>query len=392
MGRNVGFVIPGLKNGGAERVLSTISLNLNKDIKQYIFAWNGKEKDYDFNADIIDFDVHNSSNIIKNIFILLKRVKMLKKYKKEYKIDTCISHLEGANIVNILSKTNEKTVITVHNFQSRERKGIYGFVFRVLMKALYNKADKIVVVSKLIKEDLSKNFGINEEKIEVIYNPFDCKLIEKLAEEKIEDKYEEIFKHQVVINVGRLTKQKGQWHLIKAFSELKKVNKDVKLVILGKGELEDRLKELIKTFNLEEDVFLLGFTTNPFKYIARADIFALTSLYEGFPMCIAESMACGTPVLSVDCKSGPREMLTINSDINKEADSVEFEEYGVISPEFSEEDDTNNNISAEEKIFASAMSDLLQNNEKISQYSTNGKNRVKELDVNEIIKRWNNLL
>lgn len=391
MKKNAAFIIPSLKNGGAERVLSTISMNLDENINQYIFTWNGKEPDYDFNGEIVEIDIQNSTSLIKNINVLFKRVKEVKKYKKQYNIDTCISHLEGPNIVNLLSKGNEKTVITVHNFQSKERTGLYGFIFRTLMRLLYNRADKIVAVSNAIKEDLANNFNINEEKIEVIYNPFDCKSIEELATEELEEEYKEIFENDVIINVGRLTKQKGQWHLIKSFYELKKLYKDIKLVILGKGELEDELKELVEILNLNKDVFFLGYHKNPFKFIKNSKVFALTSLYEGFPMCLAESMICGTPIVSVDCKSGPREMLDIKNIENK--DVIQFVDYGVLVDNFKENKVLiNYKISKDEKDFARAINTLINNNEYYDKYSKLGNKRAYEFDLKNIIVKWHNLI
>lgn len=392
MKKNVAFIIPSLKNGGAERVLSTISMNLDKNIKQYIFTWNGKDPDYEFNGEIVEIDIQNSTNLIKNVGVLFKRVREVKRYKKQYKIDTCISHLEGPNIVNLLSKTNEKTVITVHNFQSKERTGLYGFIFKTLMKLLYNKADKIIVVSKVIKQDLVDNFNIKKEKIEVIYNPFDCKKIEKLAIEELEEEYKDIFKNDVIINVGRLTHQKGQCHLIKSFYELKKLKPEVKLVILGKGELEEKLKGLVKILNLEKDVFFLGFHKNPFKFIKNSKVFALTSLYEGFPMCLAEAMVCGTPIISVDCKSGPREMLDEYSEDNILIEKFEYAKYGMLTCNFKQDEEFNIEIDSNHGIFANAINNLMDDNSKLFTYTNLGKRRAYEFDSNEIIKKWMNVI
>lgn len=391
MKKNVAFIIPSLKNGGAERVLSTISMNLDENINQYIFTWNGKEPDYDFNGKIVEIDVQNSTSLIKNIGVLIKRVREVKKYKKIYKIDTCISHLEGPNIVNILSKYKEKTIVTVHSFQSKERKGFYGFIFKTLIKLFYNKADKVVTVSKAIKEDLFRNFGIDKSNMEVIYNPFDCNQIKKLSEELLEEEYKELFENEVIIHVGRLTEAKGQWHLIKSFYKLKESKPNLKLVILGKGELERELKELVQKLKLENDVFFLGFQKNPFKFISKSSIFALTSLYEGFPMCLAESMICGTPIVSVDCKSGPREMLDISNITNN--NDIKFVDYGVLVKSFSDQQLVfDEKINDEEDVFARAINMLLDNKEYYVKYSLLGNKRAYDFDLKNIIKRWNNLI
>ena len=390
MKRKVAFIIPSLKNGGAERVLSTLSLNLNKDIKQYILTWDKDNQDYEFNGEIVEIKTSNSTNILGNIFVFAKRIYMVKRLKKRLGIDVSISHLEGPNLVNILSKYKEKTVITVHNFQTEERKGLYGNIFRVLMKLFYNKADKIVAVSKLIKHDLVNSFKVKENLIDVLYNPFDIKKIQRLMLENIDSEYEKLFENPVIINVGRLNEQKAQDNLIKAFYLLKKKMSNAKLVILGKGPLESKLQKLIKKLELEGEVFLLGFNKNPFKFIYRSKVFALTSLYEGFPMCIPESMVCGVPVISVDCKSGPREIMDISSDINKSAQDIEMVEYGIITPNF--KNDEKIDINESHELFATAMFNLLSNNEVLSKYSIKIKERANAFDVSIMIEKWENII
>ena len=221
MNKNVAFLIPSLKNGGAERVLSNMSLNLSEDINQSIIVWNASSIDYEYKADILDISIDNKRSILANANVLFERIKNVKKLKEKHNIQTTVSLLEGPNIVNILSRNNDKVILSVHNFQSEERKGIYGKIFKVLIKSLYNKSDKVVAVSKLIKEDLVNNFNVDKDKVEVIYNPVDILSIKELIKEDIEDEYKHIFEKPVVINAGRLTNQKGQWNLIKSFYALK---------------------------------------------------------------------------------------------------------------------------------------------------------------------------
>lgn len=387
--KKIGFIIPGLKSGGAERVLSTLSLNMDSLYQQTIFTWDN-EKDYEFNAKIVEVKTTNSRFLLKNIYILFKRVKEVRRYKKEYKIDTCISHLEGANIVNILSKSQEKTIITVHNYQSKERHGLYGMIFKVLIRLLYNRADEIVAVSKLIKDDLVKNFNIEESKVHVIYNPFDVESIQTKCTEYLESEYQSIFAKKVIINVGRLTEQKGQWNLIKAFSILSKMRDDVALVILGKGNLENELRDLVQKLNLN-DVYFLGYHKNPFKFIANSSVFALTSLYEGFPMCLAESMACRTPIVSVDCISGPKEMLLNGTDLSSKINQVLIANNGILVPELSSKL-TDNHIENEHKIFAQALNEILDNKSLKNQLVQSGLSKVAELNVDSILNDWYKLM
>ncbi|RGX08019.1 glycosyltransferase [Paraclostridium sordellii] len=389
MKKKVGLIIPSMKNGGAERVLSTMSLNFDKDIEQYIYVWDGEKADYEYKGNLIDLGIENKTNLFANVVVLIKRVLKIRKYKKEHKIETSISFLEGPNIVNILSRYKEKVIITVHNFQSKERKGLYGKIFKFLIKRYYNNADLIVAVSKLIKEDLIKNFNIDESKIEVIYNPYDIELIRSKMCEELEDEHKEIFNKPVIINIGRLTHQKGQWKLIKSFKEIKKQIPDVKLVIMGKGELEEDLKNLTKKLGINSDVHFLGFQKNPFKFIHKSKVFALSSFYEGFPMCLAESLACETSIVSTDCNSGPNEILNIEDNIYEKIDSIKYGDFGILVPNFKDESIKINNLLDEDELnMASAIIMMLNDAELRKKYESIGKKRVEDFSVKKIMKQW----
>ena len=393
MKKKIAFIIPTLRDGGAERVLSNMSINLDDSIDQRILVWDADDIDYPYKGQLVDLNLPYVKNLIVKLKNVIKRVLVVRKYKREHNIATTISHLEGPNMVNILSKQNDRTIVCVHNFQSRERQGIKGNMYKFLMKKLYNKSDVIACVSENIKIDLINEFNLNEDKIKVIYNPFDIAKIQTMIEEEIEEEYKEIFEKPVVINVGRLTNQKSQWNLIRSFTKVKEQIPECNLVILGQGELEQQLKDLVKKLGLEDSVYFLGFKTNPFKYINRAEVFALTSLYEGFPMCLAEAMACNTAVISVDCKSGPREMLAPQSDILKHTKTLDFEQYGVITPEFNValHDIDTKSIGETEEIFAQGIIKLMQDDKLRANYVELGKQRVKTFDVEKILKQWEDI-
>lgn len=394
MKKNVAFIIPTLRDGGAERVLSNMSINLNDDIDQSILVWDGEGIDYPYKGKLIDLNlVAYDKKFFGKLIKFKERINAIRKYKRENNIRTTISHLEGPNMVNIFSRENDKIIICVHNFQSKERIGVEGIIYKFLMSRYYNRADLIVAVSKNIKIDLVNNFNLEEEKIKVIYNPFDIKRIEVMMTEELDKEHEHIFKKPVIINVGRLTNQKAQWHLIKAFSKVRK-SVECNLVILGQGELENDLKTLVKKLGIEDSVFFLGFQNNPFKFIHRSKIFALTSLFEGFPMGMAEAMACGTAVISTDCKSGPREMLAPSTDILYQTNSVEYAQYGVLCPNFNDNQQSvlDTNISKEEEYLSEGLKELVINNDLRDKYSKDGRERVSNFDVKKILMQWEEII
>ena len=211
------------------------------------------------------------------------------------------------------------------------------------------KADRIVVPGNGVKEDLEKYFELDHEKIEVVYNGYQKEAIQELSKEVMEELQAGIFSAgNSIISIGRLTKQKGQWHLIRAFSELKRTVPGSKLIILGEGNLRDYLVQLSRdcgnevycVWNGEDeriessDILFLGFQKNPFKYIKRSSLFALPSLWEGLPNIVMEALHCGVPVIASDCRAGPREVLAPETDYRKEATTLEFAEYGILMPEF----------------------------------------------------------
>lgn len=389
MKQNIAIIIPELAGGGAERVVSNLSLYFPEEFKRYIIVYDKTNISYPYNGHLIDLNTRATRNPFGKAINLIKRIFKIRKIKKEYKIDTTISFMEGPNIVNILTKSEDKVIVSVRNFISKSANGFYGKIYKKLIMKFYNKADCIISVSKTIKDDLIKNFKINEEKIEVIYNPYDIETIQKLTEEELEEEYKEIFNQPVIINVGRLYKQKGQWHLIRAFKKVKEEIPNSKLVILGQGNLEEYLRKLVYEYRLEKDIYLLGFQKNPFKFMSRSEICAFSSLYEGFPNVLVEAMACGLPVIASDCKSGPREIMDLDTNIDIETKTIEYAEYGILVPVcdgvyYCGKDD----LSKEEKLLAKAITNIFKDEEIKNSYIRKAKVRASNFNINNIISQW----
>jgi glycosyltransferase involved in cell wall biosynthesis len=234
---------------------------------------------------------------------------------------------------------------------------------------------------------------MDKKKIQVIYNFYDIDEINKMSTNDIEDEYKEIFKFPVIINMGSLTKQKGQWHLIRVFKKVKEVIPKMKLVFLGEGELENELKKLVYDLKLEKDVFFLGFQKNPFKFISKAKIFVFPSLYEGFPNAIVEAMTCGIPVISSDCDSGPREILAPNSDIKKKTNCIEYAEYGILIPVCSHKIlGAETPLSIKEKIIVNSILKLFLRKDLLNKYISKSKERIKYFEKNNILTKYEKII
>jgi glycosyltransferase involved in cell wall biosynthesis len=340
----------------------------------------------------------------------------IRKLKEEIKPDFVVSLLEPANLFNVLTKTSsQKTILSFRSnyttslqenpsFGRGITRSILKTFYTLAFKTIYNRADLLVAISKGVAEDLIKNYGINSNKIKVIYNPYPIDQIRESAKEPL-GSYEEIFKHPVLITAGRLTKPKGQWYLLRVFKALKEKHKDLKLVILGEGELKEYLVKLseglgLKTYvwdrdKLSEsfDVYFLGFQKNPFKFIARSKLFVFPSLWEGFPNALVEAMACEVPVVSSDCRSGPREILAPNTDFSYQTQKPEFAEYGVLMPVFEVKyKSAEEPLEEKEIMWVETIDKLLEDENLRKSYSGKAKQRAEDFSIEKIVEEWKEVL
>jgi glycosyltransferase involved in cell wall biosynthesis len=226
-----------------------------------------------------------------------------------------LSALNHANIVAIwarfLSRAKMCLVVTEHStlsLSTENTSSVRAKFMPVLIKAFYPYADAVVAVSRRVAEDLVARTGLPADKVKVIYNPVITPELFVKAEEPLDHPWFRPGEPPVILGVGRLTRAKDFPTLIRAFALVRK-ERLARLMILGEGEERPNLEALAHELGLEEEVALPGFVENPYKYIARAGVFALSSAWEGLPTTLVEALALGTPVVSTNCKSGPEEIL-----------------------------------------------------------------------------------
>lgn len=182
----------------------------------------------------------------------------------------------------------------------------------------YGLADQIVTVSQGVADSLASIAGRPLKRIRVIYNPVVTPEMLSLAQQPLNHPWFAAGEPPVILGVGRLQAMKDFHTLIEAFA-LVRQQMPVRLMILGDGEQRQNLENLIDELGLTSDVALPGFVSNPYNYMSQASVLAMSSLCEGFGNAIAEALACGTPVVTTDCPSGPREIL-------------EYGKYGTLVP------------------------------------------------------------
>ena len=219
---------------------------------------------------------------------------------------------------------------------------------------------------------------------------------QELSNEPLEEQYQNTFKNSFVfINIGRLTEAKGQWFLIRSFKEVVEKYPNAKLIILGEGELKEKLQDLINKLNLQNNVHLLGMQKNPFKFLKHSNCFVFPSLWEGLPNTVIEALSLNIPIISADCKTGPREILCPELNIDNNIDYPYFGKYGILTKPFPRmfiwNDLDEKPLIEEEKILFDLMIKMIEDENLKTRYF-NGLERAKDFDIGKISKEWEKLL
>ncbi|MFH1478584.1 MAG: glycosyltransferase [Candidatus Omnitrophota bacterium] len=332
----------------------------------------------DRNIKIIDLDVNPQKRIlrkIKNVWSILRSIALV---CKEEKPDVVLTFGFSPNCyailaLRLLNKIDTKIIITEHceaflvRFKRTTLKErVWAAGYRIMIYFLYRSADCIVAVSENIARLIRKRlFYIRKDRVRVIYNPIDILNIENLSKESVDDLVFQKDVYHIAI-MSRLSQEKGIEYLLEAVRDLKdKIQ--LRVLIMGEGEEKDRLKSLSLKYGIEKNVQFLGWQKNPFKYLAKCDIFALPSMSEGFPNAILEAMVCGVCVVASRCTPALEEI-------------VDDREDGIlVAPKNGEE-------------LSQAIYILLTDNELRKKIRYNAFKKVKRFDISKIIKEYEEIL
>lgn len=377
--------------GGAERIAAGVASGLKeKGNNVTLLTFYDIKDKYEYTGKTICLHEKEYLNPISKIYKLIRRAKIIKKICKENEIDTVISFMETANFPVILSKilfkNKSKIVVSIRVNPLAKNKD-----YRYFIKKLYPKSDLVVTLSRGVEYILNVKFNIKNTK--TIYNLQNVeKFVDQGRKKIVEKKHLNIYDDSFVfITVGRLTEQKAQWNLIRAFKKVSLECKKARLIILGSGPLKSKLKELVIKLDLQNKVFLLGVVDNVFPYLKKANCFVLTSNYEGFGNVLTEALSQNLPVISTDCVAGPREILCPELEIDQKITYPHFGKYGVLVKPI--QDDNifysikEKPLTDEEEKLSNLMIEFLKD-EKIQEKYKNGLERSKDFDKNKIIDEW----
>ena len=304
------IILPSLEIGGAEKL--TINLinnwiNQGYEIELLLMKKEGPLLKELNNQKIKIFNLNSKK--------MLSAFLPLYKFFKQNQIDIVWGNMWPLTSIIIfawiLSGKKGKLFVTEHNpltYEISQYSKSKEFILRFIFALSYRNATGISTVSKGIKNNLSKLAFINKNKIKVIYNPV------AIGNDKIKQLFN--FKEKLwnskystkLLSVGNLKFQKNHKLLINAFSKLPK-NLNSQLIIIGDGPYRKELEHLINNLKLSKRILLIGHKNNPYPWYNSADLFILSSNYEGFGNVLVEALECGLPIVSTNCFCGPKEIL-----------------------------------------------------------------------------------
>jgi glycosyltransferase involved in cell wall biosynthesis len=310
MTQRVSIFLPSLNGGGAERVMVTLANG---------FAARG----YAVDLVLASGQGPYLGNVSPDVRIVdlqagrvIKALAPLARHLRRTRPAALLSAMNHANVVAALAHRwsgvpsrlalSERTTISV--VAQRER-SVAGRIVYALVPWVYRWAGGIIAVSQAAARDLEQFAHLPAGAVRAIYNPFDLQRIHRMAYDEPRHPWLAPGQPPVVLAIGRLTEAKDFSTLIRAFAQ-SRLRGNARLLILGEGPLRPALLAEAAACGLtEEDFQMPGFVDNPYAFLARAGVFVLSSRWEGLPGVLIEAMACGTPVVSTDCPSGPNEIL-----------------------------------------------------------------------------------
>jgi glycosyltransferase involved in cell wall biosynthesis len=223
--------------------------------------------------------------------------------------------MEHANVIALWARSlaivPTRVVVSIRiaiSEDMRHGQPLRGRIATTCAGLFYGAADGVVAVSDGVADDFAQVTGFRRSRIRTIYNPVVTAELSALAEAPLDDPWFAPGQPPVVLSVGRLAVQKDFPTLLRAFA-LVRAQRPARLLILGEGDKRPELEALARRLGVMRDVCLRGYVDNPFAYMRRCAVFVLSSAYEGLPNALIEAMACGAPVVSTDCPSGPAEIL-----------------------------------------------------------------------------------
>lgn len=321
------FCMSNLEDLGIQRVICWILNNWNErrletsSVALSLNQCKGKLRSF-LDPKIQTYELDTYSLPIPGL-TFLKRVFSYVKLLKNLKPRKVIAVNQAEALALCLAKRfypNFKLIVCEHCHVSSNingadgHKGFFGWYYRTFFQREYARyADVIHTVSFESAEDLIESFGFPKEKVKVIYNPIDLDRVLEMSQEEVDEEWIVDDNIKVFLSASRLSSQKrldillNAWNLFLSKNDTRKAN--YKLIICGDGDEKAKLQKLSENLGISNDIKFLGFQSNPWKFIAKANFFVSTSEWEGLSCSLIEAQALGVPILASNCPSGNKEIL-----------------------------------------------------------------------------------
>ncbi len=398
------MLITHLGMGGAEKVFNDHARAFTAfgDVTECVYSRDHLDPAMITGNPMLELDEQMPSGSLKRF---LYRRKRLSSIVAKQNPAVCISHMEGPNILNSITNTGKcKKILCVHGSimrDSAKSKWKKWMLNRLVIPFTYSRANAIVTVSQKMRQEIL-SLGLNPAKVHAIPNFFDIDRIVTLSQEDLGE-YKQLFaEKKVLLHVGRLSRQKNQRVLLQVMAAYKKTDPEVKLCIAGDGELKAALLEYAATLNLSVydaaqtnelhtgyDVYFLGKQANPYRFMGAAKLFLLSSFFEGFPLVLGEAMACGLPIVSVNCETGPEELLIMNTPPATTATEQPFyADCGVLMPDWYSDTLTQPQV----QMWTAAIEKVLRDKTLYTNLKENCHIKVQQYNKDRVINYWKDLI
>lgn len=393
MRKKVLMIIPRLAGGGAERVVSNLTLQLQDKYEMDVLL-DYDEVEYPCAGNILQLNpgVKKAVGKLGHYRTYIRKFLCLYRMKREKYYDCYISHSKVSHVLNVLTgKHGKRTILVLHNKSTNlQDSSICGFM-EWFARHYYQKADVLIAVSEGVRQEYIEKFGILPEKIVSIWNGNDIQKLQEQAIANLSLQQEEwLWPNQTVSTMGRFCRQKGQRHLVRAFSRVVEKMPNARLLLLGEGPLWDRLIRIVKTFHIEKNVVFCGFQENPFALLGRSNVFVFPSLWEGFGYALEEAICCGVPCISSDFEYGAREILHYEK---KECiKGPVYTDYGVLVPVCPESVEDTAPLTAEEEMLADSILEVLTNEDYCKKVCQTNEGRLEEFSLDRMGEEWSKVI
>ncbi|MDH3254921.1 MAG: glycosyltransferase [Acidobacteriota bacterium] len=304
------IVRPTLAQGGADRVTITLLESLDRSVVDPSLALFRREGVYlDRVPDDVELLILGARSLWTAWWPLAKHIR---RHSPDIVFSTCSGTNVALCIAGLLTGGQSRLVLSERNVLFRDQPLLKKWLIIAAKRLLYRAADCVTAVSTGVADDLTAYLRVEPHRIRTVYNPIVGSELEQLAAENVPD-MAPAAGDPLILAAGRLVPAKGFDVLLDAFAVVNH-HLPARLVILGEGPQRDNLERRAADLGLADRIFLPGFVRNPLSYMARCDVFALSSRHEGLPGVLIQAMACGAAVVATDCHAGPREIISNGAD------------------------------------------------------------------------------